>query len=806
MITIFKNIKETSTPFYRDIDFVLTRIKDGKYAELINSIRKEDDKTHRNELKKGLPAICFSGTFKKRADEAIIDHSGIICLDFDGYETTDMMQEDKHLMTQDEHVMAVFVSPSGNGLKVLVKIPADPDNHKRYFEALQAHFNSEYFDVTSKNISRVCYESYDPEIYVNKDSLLWDTLAEIESKPIDRYDLATTIPLKDENMIVDRLMRWWTKKYGLVSGERNNNTFILAAAFNEFGISKTLAEYVMSQFQSSDFPLHEIKRTIKSAYDNSSAHGTKFYEDESELHKIKKKINSGASSKEIKKDLRRLEVDEENINDVVKALEESSSSDKFWSVSDKGAISVVHFMFKDFLELNGFYKFAPHGSDKYMFVKVTNNLIDKASEEEIKDFVLNHLMELGDLNVYNHFADKTRYFKEDFLSMLDTVNIHFVEDTKYESFIYFKNYALRVTKDKAEPIDYVDLGGYVWRDQVIDRDWEEVDDKECDFKKFISNISGEDEDRISSLESTIGFLMSGYKDPGFCPSVILNDEVITDNPEGGTGKGLFVQGVAAMKKVSYIDGKTFSFDKAFAYQTVTTDTQVMSFDDVKRGFGFERLFSVITEGLTIEKKNRDAITIPFRYSPKIVITTNYAIRGKGNSFARRKWDLEFKQHYNMDFTPVDEFGKRFFDEWNEDEWRLFDNYMISNLKLYLNRGLIKSNFKNLGIRSLAEETCHEFIEWCGLIDGTNASDRLEYDVKIFKDDLYNDFILENPDFAPKAKMTISRTLFYRWLSAFASYKEGVEAEEGRDRQGRWIKFKTKEDDNRSDDDTEILGL
>jgi hypothetical protein len=792
-VTIFSNIKETSTPFHRDVKVVFDRIQTGKYADLIKQIRKEKDKTQRNEFKKGLPAICFSGTFQKRADDAIIEHSGLICLDFDGYKTKRDMLEYKETLREDAHVMAVFVSPSGDGLKVIVKIPAEIGNHKRYFDALEKYFDCPEFDVTSKNISRVCYESYDPEIHVNLESDVWTKLSEEESKPLDMKSIRTTIPIRDENKIMDRLMRWWNKEYGLVEGARNNNVFVLAAAFNDFGISRSLAEYVIMQMQSSDFPGSEIKTTIESAYRNRAAHGTKFYEDENEVHRIKSRIISGASSKEIKKDLIELSVAEEDIDDVVESIEKNLSVSKFWTVSDKGAVNIIHYVFKEFLQQNGFYKYAPHGSDKYMFVRVTNNLIDKAAEEDVKDMVLGYLEKFEDLSIYNYFADKTRFFKEDFLSLLDTVNIHFVEDTLDMSFIYFRNCALKVMKDSLEQIDYVDLGGFVWRDQVIDRDYTRTNVSECDFKRFLSNISGGSEEAITSFRSTIGFLMSGYKDPGFCPSVILNDEVITDNPEGGTGKGLFVQAVSKMKKVSYIDGKTFSFDKQFAFQTISTDTQVISFDDVKKGFPFERLFSVITEGITLEKKNKDAIKIPFRHSPKIVMTTNYAISGKGNSFERRKWELEFRQHYNKDYTPVDEFGARLFDDWTEDEWLSFDNYMVSNLQLYLESGLIKSEFKNLGIRKLASETCHEYIEWLGLVDGTKPADVIVYDKKIFKDDLYNDFITDNPDFAPKAKMTISRTLFYKWLIAFATFMDGVQAVEGRDKLGRWIIFKTKED-------------
>ena len=183
---------------------------------------------------------------------------------------------------------------------------------------------------------------------------------------------------------------------------------------------------------------------------------------------------------------------------------------------------------------------------------------------------------------------------------------------------------------------------------------------DCDFRKFVGNISGNIEKNITSLESTIGYLMHGYKNFSYSPAVILNDENITPNPEGGTGKGLFMNAHGQMKKLVVIDGKSFNFERSFAYQLVSADTQILCFDDVKKHFDFERLFSVVTEGLTLEKKNKDAIKIPFSKSPKIAITTNYVIKGEGSSFERRRFELEFKQHYSQFHTPFMEFKKLFF--------------------------------------------------------------------------------------------------------------------------------------------------
>ena len=86
-ITIFKDIKNTSQPFYRNVEVVLTRIEQGNSKDIVKKIRSERDKEKRNELKKLLPAICFSGKFTKRNDSSLTQHSGLICLDFDGYKS-----------------------------------------------------------------------------------------------------------------------------------------------------------------------------------------------------------------------------------------------------------------------------------------------------------------------------------------------------------------------------------------------------------------------------------------------------------------------------------------------------------------------------------------------------------------------------------------------------------------------------------------------------------------------------------------------------------------------------------------------
>jgi len=793
-ISIFKNIKDTTQPFERHVMHILDRIREGASKETIKEIRTERDKTRRNELKQDLPAICFSGIFKKRADNALIKHSGLMCLDFDGYDRQKELLEDKEKFKQNKFVYSVFLSPSGKGLKVLVKVPADESNHKNYFNSLEKYFKSDKFDKTCKNISRVCYESYDPLIHINENSSVWDKVEEDSYTEMMKNRDKPSIPITDENKIIDILVKWWEKKYPMVEGQRNHNVYILAAAFNDFGINRSLAEFYLRQYAAEGFNEDEIMNTIVSAYSHTAKFGSRYYEDQDKMQYVRDKMRSGVSKKEIRCTLEPLEEKGVDIDGIIRTVEEEQEEQMFWTKSDKGKVTIIPLSFKLFLEDSGFYKYNPEGSKNYVFVKVTNNLIDHTSEKEIKDFVLNYVLELEDLSVYNYFAESVKYFREEFLTLLSSIDVYFIEDEKDSSYLYYRNCAVKITPNDIIPIDYMDLGGYVWKDHVIDRNFLMCQPRGCDFKTFVHNICNKDENRILSMESTIGFLMHGYKNMSYCPAVILNDEVISDNPEGGTGKGIVMNALSQMKKLVTIDGKSFTFERSFAYQLVSADTQILCFDDVRKAFNFERLFSVVTEGLTLEKKNKDAIKIPFKKSPKIAITTNYAIKGKGNSFERRKWELELHQHYSKEFTPLDEFGKLMFGDWDDDEWCDFDNYMISCLQMYMKDGLIKSEFVNLAIRKLSAETCHEFIEWCGLIDGSRPSELLTSNMRLRANELYMRFTDDYPDFAPKAKMSVSRIKFHRWLRAYGTFKYS-NIEEGKDMDGKWILFGNKSNDD-----------
>jgi hypothetical protein len=80
-----------------------------------------------------------------------------------------------------------------------------------------------------------------------------------------------------------------------------------------------------------------------------------------------------------------------------------------------------------------------------------------------------------------------------------------------------------------------------------------------------------------------------------------------------------------------------------------------------------------------------------------------------------------------------------------------------------------------------------------LVEGT-SNNNIEFGIRHYKNDLYNNFAEEYPDYGPRGKMSISRTKFYRWLTSYSVYINNKEPDEGRDQTGRWIIIK-KEKEN-----------
>ena len=158
-VTIFKNVFDKENPYVVPLQTALQRIQSGKSSTLVTDVRSGN-----KEKKKELPVVCFSGEFSSRSDDALFEHSGFIVLDFDHVD----VDATKRALATDDFIHSCWTSPSGNGVKALVKV-TNPERHRDHFRALIKYFERTHgleLDESGINESRACFESYDPDIII----------------------------------------------------------------------------------------------------------------------------------------------------------------------------------------------------------------------------------------------------------------------------------------------------------------------------------------------------------------------------------------------------------------------------------------------------------------------------------------------------------------------------------------------------------------------------------------------------------------------------------------------------------------
>ena len=279
MVTIFKNFNEVVE--HKTIPTILEEIKTGKYKPGIIYLRKslaEKKEEAYNKAKKSLPAFTPSGKFVGgRKLEFLTEYSNFIILDIDKLSAADL-QNAKHLANQSEFTFASFVSPSGNGLKILVKIDSPKADHKETFLKVQAHYEEMLkleIDKSGKDLTRLCFYSWDENLYHNPDAKTFVTLSEVEV-PLKNncHTEPVEVPKTTDNIdaIYTHCVNFTEKKVQYVNGSRNVFVHQLACNLNRKGISLQQAlGYILSDF---GYDEKEVIQAVNSAYGNLNEFGT----------------------------------------------------------------------------------------------------------------------------------------------------------------------------------------------------------------------------------------------------------------------------------------------------------------------------------------------------------------------------------------------------------------------------------------------------------------------------------------------------------------------------------------------------
>jgi hypothetical protein len=285
---------------------------------------------------------------------------------------------------------------------------------------------------------------------------------------------------------------------------------------------------------------------------------------------------------------------------------------------------------------------------------------------------------------------------------------------------YFRNCAVKITKEGPEIVNYYELPKQIWKSDIIERDYQMFDFSGCDSDEFIRLLAGEN---IDELKAMVGYNLSRYNNPAK-PEMTLFLENIDEDQEGssvgGSGKSLIAQMIKnASGNMVFINGRDpRSIFSDFAWSRINHDTRTVFIDDAYKGFKVDSLYTIASGDMIINKKNKAEFTIEFQNRPKIIITSNYAMGSGDDSDLRRLWTFAIEKFFSLSLTPIDHFGRKFFEDWDLDEWLKFDNWATDCVAHYLKyKRTTKTTSANVKRRMLINSTDRGFVEFMdGLFD------------------------------------------------------------------------------------------
>lgn len=163
-ISIVKNARDTMprTITLADAVKAITGPNNAVHVAEIRRAIAEGRADDARKLKCSIQGIMFAGEFTRRRANAITRHSGLLVLDFDHL---DEPERHRNRIGTDPHAALCFVSPSGKGLKAVVRIDPDPAGHGALFDAARAYYMQEYgleADLSGRDVARLCFVSHDP--------------------------------------------------------------------------------------------------------------------------------------------------------------------------------------------------------------------------------------------------------------------------------------------------------------------------------------------------------------------------------------------------------------------------------------------------------------------------------------------------------------------------------------------------------------------------------------------------------------------------------------------------------------------
>lgn len=167
-VTTFKHKTSTTPVAYMKLEEMLGYIKSDMWKSKILACHYD------LKRKDWLPCFTPTGIFTHRSIAGLEFYNGVVCLDVDSVPDPEALKEKvKHL----EWIHAMFTTPSGHGLKVIIKTNGDEHHYTVNEERVAKLWLKESGyprDNHCKDIARIQYISWDPNLFYNPNSIMLD--------------------------------------------------------------------------------------------------------------------------------------------------------------------------------------------------------------------------------------------------------------------------------------------------------------------------------------------------------------------------------------------------------------------------------------------------------------------------------------------------------------------------------------------------------------------------------------------------------------------------------------------------------
>jgi hypothetical protein len=383
----------------------------------------------------------------------------------------------------------------------------------------------------------------------------------------------------------------------------------------------------------------------------------------------------------------------------------------FYTIDQSDKVYTSPTMYADFFIQEKFIRISTP-DDKIFLLRDTNNVVAFFNHNtDTVSFLKENIVEFG--NSFDAVADTIArenfsVVKQGFL-LIPSIELKYYSDTKTTFGLPFKNgfyYFDMNDKGTLKSKEYADLKGFFAPHDIQSREFKYTDEVGM-FEQFLIRASiGQKEadiqDRkniVESFKTMFGYLCHNYKNATKNPCIVLTDMDADDETRNGRrGKTLISKAVQEVQESIIKGGKEFDSGYTFVFADLDKKHNVYIIDDVPAGFKYDDLYTNILGDISCQRKGLKAELIKFKDAPKFAITSNWVVPydEKNASTNGRFIEYKFTNYYTTSHTPKDEFKCAFFQDWEADEWNRFYSFVFRCVKLYLQKGIIKTEYNKTG--------------------------------------------------------------------------------------------------------------